>query len=472
MEFAIVDIETTGGSASHGGITEIAVVIHDGQNIIHEFQTLLNPNMPIPAYITGLTGIDGTLLRDAPTFDEIADQLWELIEGRVFVAHQVNFDFSFIREAFLRVGKDFNSPRLCTVRLARKIFPGMGSYSLGRICEQRKIPILARHRAMGDAKATALLFDQMVREKEEVIYHSLKKNTGEAFLPPLFSFNRFRQLPESCGVYYMLDTKGKVIYVGKANNIKERFKGHFSGRVLPQIKQQLKAEVADLKWQLTGTEFMALMIETLEIKRLWPKYNAAMKMPKTLWGLFHYEDGSGFYRFQIAKVTKQLKPLETFFSSDEARHFLLEAVEVYQLCQKLCGLRTVCCEKVADNLCGGACGSGLSPLDYNERAEELIRKIKDSKREILITLPGRKPEEKAACVFERGILSRYGFVEKEEPEPSDLELVSPIPETFYLLRQYFHRFSPEQVKVLETDRGRTRYEIRGTKYEGRGTKEE
>lgn len=444
-----MDIETTGGSASQGGITEIAVVIHDGQVIIHEFQTLLNPNIPIPAYITGLTGIDGTMVRNAPTFDEIADQLWDLLEGRVFVAHQVNFDFGFIREAFLKVGKDLNSPRLCTVRLSRKIFPGLGSYSLGRICEQRKIPILARHRAMGDAKATALLFDQMIREKEEVIYQSLKKNTGESFLPPLFSLTTFRQLPDSCGVYYMLDSRGKVIYVGKANNIKERFKGHFLGKVLPQIKQQLKAEVVDLKWQLTGTEFMALLIETLEIKRIWPKYNAAMKMPKTLWGLFHYQDGSGFYRFQIAKVTKNLKPLETFFSSEEARHFLMEAVVVYQLCQRLCGLRTVSCEKAGDDLCRGACGSGLSPIDYNDRAEELIRKIKDSKREILITLPGRKPEEKAGCVFEGGILSRYGFVEKEEVDPSDLELVSPIPETFYLLRQYFHRFSPEQVRVLE-----------------------
>lgn len=442
-----MDIETTGGSASQGGITEIAVVIHDGREIIHEFQTLLNPNMPIPAYITGLTGIDGPMVRDAPSFDEISDQLWDLLEERVFVAHQVNFDFGFIREAFLRVGKDLNSPRLCTVRLSRKIFPNLGSYSLGRICEQRKIPILARHRAMGDAKATALLFDQMIRENEEVIYHSLKKNTGESFLPPLFSLTRFRQLPDSCGVYYMLDNKGKVIYVGKANNIKDRFKGHFSGKVLPQFKQQLKAEVADLKWQLTGTEFMALLIETLEIKRLWPKFNAAMKLPKTLWGLFHYQDGSGYCRFQIAKVNRHLKPLETFFSSEEARHFLFEAVEVYQLCQRLCGLRTVNCEQV--DLCQGACRSGQSPSEYNERAEELIRKIKDSKKEILITMPGRSPEEKAACVFQGGILCRYGFVEKEEVELSDLEPVTPIPETFYLLRQYFHRFSPDQVKVLE-----------------------
>ena len=159
MEYAIVDIETTGGNPKGGGITEIAVVIHDGQRIIHEYQTLINPKMAVPAYITGLTGIDSYMLKDAPYFEVISDELFELLQGRVFVAHQVNFDFSFIREAFLKVGKELDSPKLCTVRLSRKIFPGLGSYSLGRICEQQKIPILAD---LGDpgAHQHALVGDQ------------------------------------------------------------------------------------------------------------------------------------------------------------------------------------------------------------------------------------------------------------------------------------------------------------------------
>ncbi len=405
--------------------------------------------MAVPSYITGLTGIDSSMLWDAPFFETISEELWELLEGRVFVAHQVNFDFSFIREAFLKVGKELDSPKLCTVRLSRKIFPGLGSYSLGRICEQQKIPILARHRAMGDAKATALLFDRMIQEKPEIIQASLKKNTGDSFLPPLFPSSKFRQLPESCGVYYMLNDKGKVIYVGKANNIKERFKGHFSGNVLPQLKQQLKSEVVDVHWQLTGSEFMALLIETLEIKRLWPKYNSAMKLPKTLWGLFHYQDGSGFYRFQISKVSKNLKPLETFFSSEEARHFLMEAVEVYQLCQKFCGLRAVTCAVVQDTSCQGACSSGENPADYNHRVEECINRIKGAKKELLITLPGRKEGEKAACLFQGGILAKYGFLEKEFIVSEDLEMVPLIPETYYLLRQFIHRIPEDQIQVLE-----------------------
>ena len=381
MEFAIVDIETTGGAPSGGGITEIAVLIHDGDEIVREFQTLINPGHRIPGYITGLTGIDDSMVWDAPAFSEIAAELWDLLEGRVFVAHSVNFDFGFVREAFSKIGKELNSPKLCTVRLARKVYPGLSSYSLGRICENQKIPILARHRAMGDAKATALLFDRMIKVNQEAVYSSLKKNSGEAFLPPNFPVSRFRQIPESCGVYYMLNGKGKIIYVGKALNIRDRFKGHFSGQVLPHLKQQLKGEVTDLQWQLTGSEVMALLVETLEIKRLWPAFNSALKLPKTLWGLFHYHDGAGFYRFQVAKVTKNLRPLETFFSSEEAVQFLKSGIETYQLCQKLCGLRKAHCEVLQDESCLGACKSVENPTAYNARVEGFLKLIYESKKD-------------------------------------------------------------------------------------------
>lgn len=451
MEFAIVDIETTGGSPAGGGITEIAVLIHDGTEIVREFQTLINPGQNIPGYITGLTGIDNSMVRHAPTFGEIAEELWDLLEERVFVAHSVNFDFGFIREAFLKLGKDLKSQKLCTVRLSRKVYPGLGSYSLGRLCESQKIPILARHRAMGDAKATALLFDRMIKERQDVIFSSLKKNSGEAFLPPNFPLSRYRQIPESCGVYYMLNSKGKTIYVGKALNIQDRFKGHFSGRVLPQLKQQLKSEVVDLQWQLTGSEVMALLVEALEIKRLWPQFNSALKLPKALWGLFYYEDGSGYYRFQVAKVTKNLKPLETFFSSEEALQFLKNGIENYQLCQKLCGLRKVSCEALLDESCLGACQSVENPDSYNARAEEFIKLILESKKDLMLTLPGREEGENAFCYFEGGILSRYSFLNSVDfPDPNDLEVVPKVPETFYILRQFIHQLEPSQFRVFST----------------------
>ncbi|MDR7131911.1 DNA polymerase-3 subunit epsilon [Algoriphagus sp. 4150] len=455
MEFAIVDIETTGGAPKYGGITEIAVLIHDGESIVREYQTLLNPEQAIPTYITGLTGIDNFMVRHKPTFSDIQEDLWELLDGRVFVAHNVSFDYGFLREAFLKVGKELKTPKLCTVRLSRKVYPGMGSYSLGRLCESQKIQIEARHRAMGDAKATAILFDRMIKSDYQIINQSLKKNTGEAFLPPNFPHSKFREIPTACGVYYMLDERSKVIYVGKAINIRERFKNHFSGELLPNLKQKLKTEVFDLKWELTGSEFMALLFETLEIKRLWPKYNSALKRPKRLLGLFHYEDNSGYGRFQVAKITKFFKPVESFFSMEEANSFLKTGIETYGLCPKLCGLRKVNCDPEEDLSCNGACSSTEPPKEYNKRVTEFMEKIRESQKEILIKLDGRNPNETAYCMFESGMLSRFSYLENDRVSddiPSQLNPVAQVPETYYLLRQFIHQISAEQIMVLESSK--------------------
>jgi DNA polymerase III subunit epsilon len=453
MEYAIVDIETTGGAAYNCGITEIAILIHDGEKVVEEFESLIDPEQHIPTYITGLTGIDNSMVEGAPTFDELSDRLWELLDGRVFVAHSVNFDYGFVKECFKRSGRNFKADKLCTVRLARKIIPGLSSYSLGRICETRNIPILARHRAMGDARATAILFDQMIKDKPEIIYSSLKKNSGEAFLPPNFSLLKFRKIPEICGVYYMLNERGKVIYVGKAINIKERFKNHFSGNLLPGLKQKLKTEVVDLKWEITGSEMMALLLEALEIKRLWPIYNSALKLPKAMWGLFHYEDNSGYSRFQIAKVTKHLKPLESFFSSEEATAFLKEGIKNFDLCPRLCGLRKAPCVEGELLSCQGTCSSSLSPKEYNDNASLFVNRVKESQQEILLTLPGRQEKEITACVFERGILNKFGYFEQD----SDLDFmlenmksVPSIPETYYILRQFLPHLSADQIQVLKS----------------------
>src|SRR5437762_290675 len=125
--YAIVDIETTGGYAAANGITEISVYIHDGARVIKHFETLINPQQIIPRYITALTGIDNVLTDKAPTFDEIAPALYELLEDKIFVAHNVNFDFSFVKHQFKNTGLDFAEKKLCTVRLGRKVFPGLPS---------------------------------------------------------------------------------------------------------------------------------------------------------------------------------------------------------------------------------------------------------------------------------------------------------------------------------------------------------
>ena len=156
--YAIVDIETTGGYAGAGGITEVAVFIFDGKKIIQQYETLLNPVYTIPRYVESLTGITNTMVESERQFSAVAGELYELLHDKIFVAHNVNFDYSYLKYHLAQAGYELNCKKLCTIRLGRQILPGMPSYSLGNLCRRVGINIEQRHRAGGDAAATVKLF--------------------------------------------------------------------------------------------------------------------------------------------------------------------------------------------------------------------------------------------------------------------------------------------------------------------------
>lgn len=456
--YAIVDIETTGGFTPDNRIIEIAVVIHDGKSITSQYQTLINPQRLVPGFITGLTGIDGNMLENAPVFGEIADELFDFLEGKVFVAHNVNFDVNFVKDAFARVGMAYNPQLLCTVRLSRKIFPGYRSYSLGTLCGQRSISIEDRHRAMGDAYATAILFGQLIQaDAQGVISSSLKNTRNEIALPPNISREKCAALPEAPGVYYFHDQYGKVIYVGKAINIKSRFKSHFSGK----SKIAMKTEIHDVSYELTGNEFLALLLETLEIKRHWPKYNRSLKIKATSWGLFSYEDQQGYPRFTISKNNGHQKPILTFTTHSEAWYYLLDLVKCHDLCPKLCGIQKTseACFDFKEGSCLGACCGEELAESYVNRVEEMLKKIRLSGSIILIKEKGREVDEEAALLFENGLLAAFGFIDRattvqrtEDIVPM-LQSVKPVLETTYLLRSYLEKGKKENIYYLSGSNG-------------------
>src|SRR5580698_5847754 len=151
--YAVVDIETTGGYAAMHGIIEIAIIITDGKTVLDQYETLIDPGVSIPRFITGLTGIDDYTVRKVPSFEQVADRVYELLKDCVFVAHNVNFDYSFVKAELEGCNYSFKANKLCTVRLSRKIFPGYKTYNLASLCGYLDIKIKDRHRAMGDAYA-------------------------------------------------------------------------------------------------------------------------------------------------------------------------------------------------------------------------------------------------------------------------------------------------------------------------------
>src|SRR5690349_17740756 len=311
--YAIVDIETTGGYAANHRITEIAIYLHDGMQVTDSYHSLINPGRNIPHYITGLTGISTEMVLDAPTFEEIAPDIFNLLEGKVFVAHNAHFDYSFLKQEFELASLNWTSKKLCTVRLSRKIIPGLRSYSLGSLAESLGIEITNRHRAGGDASATAKIFDLLLRrDKDGQIAKALKRNSGETILPPNLPKEEFDRLPALPGVYYFQNSRGQVIYVGKAINIKKRIAGHFTGDAREWSRSKIRNEIHHIRYELTGNELIALILESQEIRRLWPKYNQAQKYKVDEWGIFDYEDRNGYLRFAVNNVTRGAHPLIRF----------------------------------------------------------------------------------------------------------------------------------------------------------------
>ncbi|KEO73867.1 DNA polymerase III subunit epsilon [Anditalea andensis] len=460
MRYAIVDIETTGGVSQNGGITEVAVIIHDGTQITDTYQTLINPGRAIPGFITGLTGISNEMVEGAPFFHEIAEDLLLLLKDKVFVAHNVNFDFNFLHLEFQNVGLNFTVPKLCTVKLSRKIFPGVRSYSLGSICSYLGIQITDRHRAYGDALATAHLFTLICeRDQDHVVHKSLHKNSGETFLPPHISKEKYDALPKKPGIYYFYDKNNQVIYVGKAINIQSRFKGHFTGK----NKTDLKTDIYDVSYELAGSEFLALLLEALEIKRLWPKYNRSQKVKSVSWGVYQYEDGQGYIRFQVSKLLKGHKPLVSFVSHAEAWSYLLAGVASFNLCPKLSGIQKTprACYDHPIGRCQGACAGEESSVLYNLKAKNWIDSIFNNSGQLLIKEEGRHPQEKAAILFEGGILKAYGFIDSQadihnlEDLSGYLKSVKPVNETHHILQSFLSRKKMDMVLVKENLLGDT-----------------
>lgn len=406
MNYAIVDIETTGGHASANGITEIAVYIHDGERVIKHFETLINPKKPIPGFITSLTGIDDAMVADAPVFEEIADVLFELLNEPVFIAHNVNFDYSFVKHQLKQCGYDLTAKKLCTVRLGRKIFPGLPSYSLGNLCRSLEINIQNRHRAGGDARATVKLFEHMLDNGGLVhIDQMLKRNSAEQWLPMNLDKAVIDNLPARPGVYYFHNNKDKIIYVGKAVNIKKRVSSHFTHNNPDNKRQQFIRNIHKISYKQCATELEAIVLESTEIKKLWPRYNKSQKQPEIKYALYTFEDARGYLRLAIDKKKKNFPHLYHFNLLHEGLVLLKKMVEEFELDARLCFIdKTSFTKKEAQAL--------EPPGIYNLKIKKALEALTEKLPTFVLVDEGIKEAEKLCLLVERGSFWGMGYLPK------------------------------------------------------------
>ena len=276
------------------------------------------------------------MLRSAPKFYEVAKRIIEITEGSILVAHNAQFDYRILKTEFKRLGFDFERENLCTVELSKQLIPDLPSYSLGKLVRSLGIPVSDRHRAAGDATATVKLFKMLLDKDLEktIIKAAIRLDPKHQMEPKLTDI--ISKLPSVTGVYYIHKAEGEIVYIGKSKNIKSRINQHFTGQTAKSKKIQL--EVAAVTYDETGSELVALLKESEEIKRNKPKFNRALRRTIFTHGLFSFKDEEGYINLKVEKIKGNQKPITTFSNRESGNSFLNKIVEHYQLCQKLCGL--------------------------------------------------------------------------------------------------------------------------------------
>lgn len=454
MLFAVTDIETTGGCAAANGITEICIIITDGRQELNRYHTLLHPGCTIPPFVESLTGISNEMVAGERRFEAVASEIIELLQDKIFVAHNVNFDYSFLKHHLCQSGHTLTHKKLCTIRLGRKIVPGLRGYGLEKICAHLHIPLEGRHRASGDAAATVQLLHYLLeRDTSGHVETMLKNSSREQYLPPNLPAKQIEKLPESCGVYFFYDKKGKIIYVGKARNIRKRVSSHFSNNNPGPRKQDLLKRIYSIKCQPTGNELMALIREHLEIRQHWPEYNRSQKRYELEYGIYLFADQSGYDRLVVERKKRQLPPITTFQQLGEAKSYLTHLVRKYELCPRLCFLAAMDVECSGNNLfhCHGACTGDESPENYNARLQHCLEELQKELPSFVLVCEGLSSDNKSCILMENGRFTGMGYVAAAkciDPDPAVLKtMIQPFHHSEYIRNMMLNHANQHPVDV-------------------------
>lgn len=412
--YAIVDIETTGGRPRLDKITEIAIVIFDGEKVVEEFSSLIDPQTSIPYKITQITGIDNKMVRGAPKFYEVAKRIYEMTEKHIFIAHNVNFDYGFIKAEFESLGGQFKPKKLCTVQMSRKLLPGKRSYSLGNLCTDLGIRNEARHRALGDAKATTELFKYLLNV-EGMSSNNLLTPGYLSQLNTKVNLDIIRDLPEETGVYYFYNSKDDLIYVGKSVNIKSRVISHLGNNTTTKAVE-MKQQISRIDFEITGSELVALLKESDEIKRKQPLFNRSQRRTYYSYGLTYSKNENGYLAMKVEKLSSKADPLISFSTKLAAREYLFKLVERHELCQGISGLYHSGgpCFQYTIKQCRGACICEESIDEFNYRVQDAINELSYFHRDFVILDKGREAHERSIILIENGVYKGFGFLNDDE----------------------------------------------------------
>jgi DNA polymerase-3 subunit epsilon len=373
--YVCIDVETDGMNYTHGHVIEVAAIRVERGEIVREFTTLINPGGSIPYFITNLTGITTHDVQDAPSFGDIADELLDILTDATFVAHNVRFDYSFLKQEFRRVGIDFEPKQLCTVKLSRKLYPEQTSHKLASLIERHGFSYQARHRAYDDAHVLWQFLSHVQQQFPlSVLHDAISLQIKRPSLPKHLDVEVINALPTGHGVYMFDDEKGMPLYIGKSVNIRRRVLSHFTKDSEEYREFKIAQNIHSIRFESTGGELEALLLEAHLIKTEQPLYNRRLRRVRMLTALRQHINHEGYITIttdQLAEVRPdQFETILALYDKrGAAKTSLLTIVKTFDLCPKLSGLEksSGACFSYQLGRCKGAC-IGKEPSDvYNRR---------------------------------------------------------------------------------------------------------
>ena len=375
--YVFVDVETTGVSAARGKVIEVAAIRVEDNQVVKEFSTLINPEMPISYQITQITGITDGDVADAPTFREIADELLSVLDGAVLVAHNVRFDYSFLKQEFRRIDKQFSPKQVCTVKLSRRLYPELSRHRLSDLIARHGFSFESRHRAYDDAMVLVQFWKKMQQDHHvDVIQAALKSQMKAPSIPRHIDRADIAALPSGPGVYIFEDDMGVPLYIGKSIDIKKRVLSHFSNDVNESKEFKIAQAVRRISHLSTTGELSALLLESALIKKHSPVYNRRLRRVTKLSITTRRYDDTGYALLGIEDLSVEELPERSTIVAMHPRRSTAKAslenhVKTFSLCPKLCGLERGKGPCFAYQLgkCKGACVGKELPFSYNARVD-------------------------------------------------------------------------------------------------------
>lgn len=411
--FTVINLQTTGTTFRDSRVIEIGLARLENGEVVDRLVSFINPERPIPEYVTAHTGIDDDVLRKAPNFAEIAHRIDRMVQGSVLVGHQVSRAYHALRSEFRYLGYDFESKKVGTERLAKKVLPSLFSYEFDGLCSSLGIPLMDKN-STGDMLDASLALLQRLLSLDDNFVHI------ESFLAPKpvgrplsthIAADRFAKLPSSAGIYTFHDKEGKIIYVGKAKHIKKRVLSHFLSRSGKEIR--LCRQTSSIDFEETGSELLALLLEADMIAKRLPEFNTIQKKTHTAYHIKAHKNKAGILQFMIEEKPAFDVPSELFFTKAAAKKKLEKLCGDFDLCPKYSGLQRKKgrCDHVKFPFCSGVCHGDEAVHVYNGRASEALATLKADTESYIIREKGRCTGEQGFVLVLQGIYQGFGFID-------------------------------------------------------------